>query len=322
MAIGITGAVFASFMWGMKPAIGADIIIGNGASAGVHYNIGRAICRQVKRAVNGVSCEAHRIDGKDAAEPLAVLSDLRNAALEVGIVSSDWQFHAVKGSGPFKFLDFKFDNLRALFSLYGESFTVIARRDSGIDSLDDLVGKRINIGEPGSQQREMMRMVMQAKGWTRRTFQYVDELPELEQTLALCHNRVQAIVTTVAHPNPAVARAIELCDAKIIEISNAEVEKLIAADQYLLATVIPSGLYTDMVKSVKSFGVRVSALSSSDMGEDLIYTIVKSIFDDLNNFKRLHRALGNLAPDRMAVDGLTAPIHSGALRYYREQGMM
>jgi len=138
----------------------------------------------------------------------------------------------------------------------------------------------------------------------------------------LCHDRVQAIVSTAAHPNATVARALDLCDAKIVEVGGAEVDKLVGANNFLVATRIPGGLYAGMDKPMKTFGITVVALSSSDMQDSLIYTVVKSVFDRMDRFKRSHPALEALSPQRMMRDGLTAPLHPGALRYFREKGMM
>ncbi len=143
-------AVFCSLI-AMAPSSAAavDIVMGGGAASGVHYDVGRAVCRQIQRGAKAASSEVLRIEGRDAAEPLAVLSAVRNGAIEVGLVGADWQYYAFQGSGPVAFMDVKFDNLRALFSLHGEAFTIVARRDANIDKLDDLAGKRVNIGEPG-----------------------------------------------------------------------------------------------------------------------------------------------------------------------------
>ncbi len=300
----------------------ADIVIGAGKEAGVHYNVGRAICRQVARSGQGLTCEMFRIEGRDAAEPLAVLTNVRNGAIEAGIVGSDWHYFAVKGTGPAKFLDEKFDTLRSLFSLHSEPFTVIARRDAGIDGLDDLAGKRVNIGNPGSKQRAVMEMVMKAKGWTQDTFQLADGLTEAEQFLALCHNRVQAAVVTVAHPQNAVAQALKLCDAKIVEVTGPAIDKLIGENPYFARVNIPGGIYGETGKAVRSFGVTVTVVSSADVSDDMAYALTKSVFDNLDVLKRVHPALRAIDESRMRTDGLTAPIHPGAMRYYRETGTM
>ena len=300
----------------------ADFIIGTGMTAGVHTSVGRAICRLIRKTNPGTSCEIESVEGRDAAEPIAVLSEVRNGAIEIGIVQSDWQYYAFQGTGPVKFMDVRFDNLRSLFSLHGEIFTVIARRDAGIEALDDLVGKRVNIGNPGSSQRVVMDMVMDAKGWTQDTFQLADELSDAEQLLALCHNRVQAVVSVASHPNEKIAKALELCDAKVIAVSGAEIDKLVADNQFLASSEVPMGVYSDSDVLVPSFGVIVTAVTSADFDEQTAYRVVKSVFDNLDYMKRLHRALGNLVPARMMAAGLSAPLHPGAIRYFRESGMM
>ena len=300
----------------------ADMVIGAGKEAGIHYNVGRAICRQVARSGQGLTCEMLRVEGRDAAESLAVLTNVRNGAIEAGIVGSDWHYFAVKGTGPAKFLDEKFDTLRSLFSLHGEPFTVIARRDSGIDGLDDLAGKRVNIGNPGSNQRAVMEMVMKAKGWTRKTFQLTEELTEAEQYLALCHNRVQATVMTGAHPNAQVAQALDLCDAKIVDVTGPAIDKLIGENSYFARVSIPGGVYGESGKAVRSFGVTVTVVSSTDVSDDAAYALTKVVFGNLDILKRVHPALKAVNESQMRTDGLTAPIHPGAERYFREKGMM
>lgn len=303
------------------PSLAGDIIVGTANSAQIHYNVGRAICRQYRRSHTDGACEVLRIEGRDAEEPLAVLTNVRNGTIEVGIVPSDWQYFSVSKRGPVEFMDVEFSNLRALFSLHGEPFTVVARRDSGIESINDLPGKRVNIGNPGSSQRAMMEMVMQANGWSEQTFQYVDELNAAEQFLALCHNRVQAVVINTSHPNAAIAQAAKLCDARIIDVGGAAIDKLIEQHNYLASTTIGAGTYPGG-EAVATFGVKVTAVSSSDVDDDTAYEIVKTVFDNLPSIKRLHPALDNLSPDRMASDALSAPLHPGAKRHFKAAGLM
>ena len=303
-------------------ALAADLIIGAGATAKVHTSVGRAICRLIQKSNPGTTCDVESIEGRDAAEPIAILSEVRNNAIEIGIVQSDWQYYAFQGAGPVQFMDIDFGNLRSLFSLHGELFTVVVRRDAGIESLDDLAGKRVNIGNPGSSQRAIMDMVMEAKGWTQKSFQLADELNDAEQLLALCHNRVQAVVTVVSHPEERTAKALELCDAKIIAVSGNGIDKLVADNRYLASSEVPMGVYVDSKVLIPTFGVMVTAVTSADLDDQSANRVVKTVFDNLEYMKRLHTALGNLLPGRMISAGLSAPLHPGAARYFRENGMM
>ena len=300
----------------------ADFVVGVGDSARVHLHVGRALCRAIKRAIQGVSCDAQRIEGVHQAEPLAVLNDVRNGGIDIGIVQSDWIHHAYEGSGPVKFMHEKFTSLRTLFVLHGEPFTVIARQDARISKLDDLAGKRINIGQPGSNQRVVMGQVMAVKDWTRDTFQVAEELAGPEQSLALCHNRIQAMVMTVAHPDPDVRKTLDLCGAEIVEIYGPAIDKLIIQEPYFTAVTIPAGTYKTQTETVNSFGARVAAVTSEDVPEDLAYAVVKAVFENLDSFKRIHPGLGHLQAKDLMKNGVTAPLHPGAARYFREAGMM
>ena len=250
------------------------------------------------------------------------MNNVRNGAIEIGVVQSDWIHHAYKGSGPAKFGDEKYTSLRTLFVLHGEPFTVVARQDARITKLDDLAGKRVNIGQPRSRQRVVMEQVMAAKGWTRDTFQVADELAGPEQSLALCHNRIQAMVVTVAHPDPDVRKTLKLCGAEIVEIAGPAIDKLIAQEPYFTVVTIPAGTYETQANTVKSFGARVAAVTSEDMPEDEVYAVVKAVFENLDSFKRLHPGLGHLQAKDLMKNGVTAPLHPGAVRYFREAGLM
>lgn len=297
------------------PVQADEILIGTGSKSGVYFQVGRSICRLLTRNRENVSCEPLATAGS-----VSNLANVENGSLEVGIVQSDIQHHAINRSGPYRFVDTPHDNLRALFSLYVEPFNLVVRRDAGISSLDDLKGRRINIGNSGSGHRATMEVVMQAKGWSNDDFQLVTELPASEQTMALCHKQVQAMVYTVGHPNRSVAHAIELCDAKLVEVSGVEIDQLVSEHPFYAYTSIPVGVYPGVDEPVKTFGTLATVVSSSDIDDALVYTLVKTIFENIDRFKRMHTAFHNLDPQAMVNNGLAAPLHAGAERYYRERG--
>ncbi len=300
-----------------RAAEAQEIVIGTGSAAGVYFHVGRAICRLVERRVDGVDCSALATPGS-----LSNLGNLRGGAIEIGLVQSDWQFHAVNRSGPFQFMDDRFDGLRALFSVHSEPFTLVARRDSGIRKLDDLKGRRVNIGNPGSGQRATMAVVMAAKGWSKADFRLAEEMAAREQSLALCHGRVEAMTYTVGHPNDSVGKAVSLCDARLVTVGDADIDRLVAEHPYYAYTTIPGGMYPGNPDPVRTFGVKATVMSSAEVDAELVYAVVKAVFDDLDRFRKLHPALGGLEARRMVREGLSAPLHEGALRYYNEKRLM
>ena len=292
------------------------LTVGTGGRAGVYYQVGRSLCRLINAREEGTTCEPRSTAGS-----IANLRDLRVGGLTVGVVQSDWQYHAVHGTGPFEDAGAD-DGLRALFSVHGEPFTVLARRDSGIKSFTDLVGRRVNIGNPGSGQRATMEVVMAALGWTKESFALANELDADEQSLALCHDRLQALVYTVGHPNPSVGQAAALCDARIVPVEGAKIDTLIAANPFYARTLVPGGVYPGNPDPVGTFGVKATVVSRADVSVDLVYLIVETLFENLDAFKSMHPAFLGLTPKRMIVDGLTAPLHEGARRYYAAAGLL
>ena len=295
----------------------AEITIGTGSTAGVYYQVGKAICRLVNADTNqhGIACKSPSTAGS-----IFNLRNIREGKLQLGVAQSDWQFHAVKGTSAFEAAG-PDGKLRALFSVHGEPFTVVARRDSGISSFDDLKGMRVNVGNPGSGQRATMEVVMQLKGWTMDDFALANELPASQQSLALCHDRVQAMVYTVGHPNASVAQAAGLCDAIIVEVSGPDIDTLLNENPYYAYTEVPGGVYPGNPDPVTTFGVKATVVASSDLGDDVAYQIVRAVFDNIDRFSKMHPAFGNLDPANMVSDGLSAPLHDGALKYFREKGL-
>ena len=303
------------------PTIGAEqtfVTIGTGGVTGVYYPTGGAICRLVNkgRKTHGIRCSVESTGGS-----VYNLNTIRAGELDMGVAQSDWQFHAYNGTSKFKDAG-AFKDLRAVFSVHPEPFTVVARADSGIKKFQDMKGKRVNIGNPGSGQRGTMEVVMGALGWSKSAFKLASELKSAEQSRALCDNKIDAMVFTVGHPSGSIKEASTSCDSVIVEVSGSEVDKLVKDNDYYRTATIPGGMYRGSDNDVKTFGVGATFVSSTNVPDDVIYQVVKAVFENFDSFKKLHPAFGNLKKEEMIKDGLSAPLHPGAVRYYKEAGLM
>jgi len=294
------------------------ITIGTGGQTGVYYVVGGSICRLVNRGTgdHGIKC-THTTGGS-----VANLNGIRAGDLDMGVAQSDWQYHAYNGTAPDKFPDGAFRELRAVFSVHPEPFTVVARADSGIRKFADLKGKRVNVGNPGSGQRGTMEVVMEKLGWTMDDFKLASELKSAEQSQALCDNKIDAIVFTVGHPNGSIKEATTSCDARLVEVDGPVIRKLADDNDYYAMTSIPGGMYRGTKKDTTTFGVGATFVSSTATDADTVYQIVKAVFDNFRRFKKLHPAFANLEPELMIKNNLSAPLHEGAVRYYKEKGWM
>ena len=294
------------------------ITIGTGGVTGVYYPTGAAICRLVNksRKQHGVRCSVESTGGS-----VYNINTIRAGELDMGVAQSDWQYHAYNGTAKFKDKG-PFSDLRAVFSVHPEPFTVVARKDSGITNFMDLKGKRVNIGNPGSGQRGTMEVLMEALGWTKDTFALASELKSSEQSSALCDNKIDAIVFTVGHPSGSIKEATTSCDSVLVNVTGPEVDKLVNDNDFYRTANIPGGMYRGNPNDTKTFGVGATFVSSTKTSADVVYAVVKSVFENFDGFKKLHPAFQVLKKEEMIKDGLSAPLHDGAARYYKEAGLM
>jgi len=294
------------------------VSIGTGGVTGVYYPTGGAICRLVNRnrKEHGIRCGVESTGGS-----VFNINAVRGGELEFGVAQSDWQFHAYNGTSRFEEQG-AFEGLRAVFSVHPEPFTVVARADAGISTFEDLKGKRVNVGNPGSGQRGTMEVLMEAMGWTMGDFSLSSELQAAEQSQALCDNNIDAMVYTVGHPSGSIQEATTSCDSVLVTVENDATAKLIADNSYYRSAVIPGGMYRGNDEDINTFGVGATFVSSTDVPDDVVYEIVKAVFENIDQFRSLHPAFANLDPEQMASAGLSAPLHPGAERYYKEAGLM
>ncbi|CAM2807165.1 TAXI family TRAP transporter solute-binding subunit [Vibrio rarus] len=294
------------------------ITIGTGSVTGVYYPTGGAICKLVNKDRNdhNVRCSVESTGGS-----IYNVNTMRSGELDFGIVQSDWQFHGYNGTskfseqGPYK-------KLRAVFSLHTEPFNIIAREDSGINNVTDLVGKRVNIGNPGSGDRATMGVVMDAMGWTNDSFKLASELKGSERSQALCDNKIDAFIYMVGHPNGSIKEATTSCNAKLVPATGPKIDKIVADNPYYAFSTVPAGMYRGTDKDVNSFGVAATMVTTTDVSDEVAYTVAKAVFENFDTFKRLHPAFANLKKENMVKDGISIPLHPGAEKYYREVGLI
>ncbi|EHQ52200.1 TRAP transporter solute receptor TAXI family protein [Ectothiorhodospira sp. PHS-1] len=294
------------------------ITIGTGGVTGVYYPTGQHICRLVNRDQDshGLRCRAQSTGGS-----VFNLNSIRAGEMDLGVVQSDWQYHAYHGSERFEEAG-PDESLRAVMSLHPEPFTVLVRADSDIRHFEDIKGKRVNVGNPGSGQRGTVEMLMQHYGWTMQDFALASELPSREQGQALCDNRIDVVLFTVGHPSAAIQEPIVTCNARLVPVSGEVIDRLVEDTPYYFSATIPAGMYPGQDEDVETFGVGATLVSSTRSSESAIYSVTRAVFENFDTFKGMHPAFGVLEKEAMVSQGLSAPLHEGARRYYREAGLM
>jgi hypothetical protein len=275
-----------------------------------------ALCRLVNetRRTHGIRCSAQPSEGS-----VANIEALRAGEVDFAIVQSDVQNDALRGGGAFSG-EPAFDDLRAVMALHPEPLTVVARADAGIKRFEDLFGKRISYGRPGSGARGVWDNVAGRMGWDQRSFAATLELDPEQQPAALCDGRVDAFVFTVGHPAPTIQEATTGCDAVLIPVTGSRISALVAVNPFYFETEIPGGLYRGNPDDVPTFGVGATLVTRADVAEDIVATLVESVYGKIDTLHALDPVLAGLDPQEMVQSGLTAPLHPAAAAFYRENG--
>ncbi len=296
------------------------VTIGTGGVTGVYYPTGGAI----SRIVNKKSKKYHlKVTVESTGGSVYNINAVLSGDLEFGIAQSDRQYQAWHGLAEWKDKGPQKD-LRSVFSIHPESITLVARADAGINSPADLKGKRVNLGNPGSGQLQNSRDILAAFGLDEHKDIKAEYAKAVEAPGLLQDERIDAFFYTVGHPNGNIKEATSgRIKVKIVPITGEPVEKLLKKYPYYAKSFIPHKFYPNAVNTedIPTIGVKATFITSKKVSPKIVYAITKEVFDNFEEFKKLHPAYAVLTKKNM-LEGLTAPIHRGALKYYKESGLI
>lgn len=294
------------------------VTIGTGGVTGVYYVAGGAICRLMnkERAKHGIRCSVESTAGS-----VYNVNTIKAGELDFGVTQSDVQFNAVKGLAQFKDGGAHGD-LRAVFSIYPEVLMFLVRKESGIKKFEDLKGKRFNVSTPGSGTRATIDMLLTGMNMKTSDFSLTSELKPDEHGAALCDNKIDAFGYVIGNPAANIQDPTTTCGAKLVSLVGPAVDKLVNDYPYFAHATIPGGTYPGNPDATKTFGVMASFVSSAKVPDNVVYAMVSAVFDNFEEFKKLHPAFANADPKDMIKNGMSAPLHPGAVKYYKEKGWM
>ena len=320
----LTAAVLAAVVVGFgaasAPAVAQQkyITIGTGGVTGVYYAAGGAICRLVNkdRAKHNIRCSVESTGGS-----VFNINTIKAGELDFGFAQSDVQYNAIKGVGQFQ-KDGAFGDLRAVFSVHPEPFTVVARKEAGVKQFTDFKGKRFNVGNPGSGTRASMEELLAAMGWKLSDFSLASELKADEHGPALCDGKIDGFFYAVGHPSANIQDPTTSCGAKLVPLSGPVVDKLVAAKPFYGKVTIPGNLYPNNPDPIQTYGVLATVVTSAKTPDAVVLEVVRAVFENFDEFKKLHPALANLKPEDMVNMGNSALLHPAAATYYRHRGLL
>lgn len=299
------------------PAFAAEFItIGTGGVTGTYYPTGGAICRLVNqyKKETKIRCSVESTGGS-----VYNINTIKNGELDFGIAQSDVVYQASKGIGKYKGEPVK--KLKSVMAIYPELLTLVARKDANINKLLDIKGKRVNLGNPGSGNEATALDLFKYSNIKKSDLALAGALKASEMPDALRDNKIDAYFYMVGHPTANIKDASNSVDVKIVPLEGKNVDELIKTHPYFAKANVPGGMYKGNDKPTPTFGVKAVLVTSDDVSEKAVYTVVKAILENFDTFKKLHPAYSNITKKSL-LDGLSAPLHEGAKKYFKEAGIL
>lgn len=289
-----------------------DLLLGTGNVGSFSYFSGRMLCRTINKENPDINCSV-----QTTADEIDNLTNLQAGSLDLAIINSNVLDGAVHKSGKFQFLDINYSNLSILTPLYARPIGIIVQAKAGISSLNDLKGKRINAGAPGSIERRAMELILNAKGWSVNDFKRFEELPTShgQDTMAFCQGTVQAMITVGVHPSKTTRRLIEDCKGSVLDINDDAIDKLVKSRASFWETEIK--VASDSIPA-KTIGTRAILVASSGIDQKTGYAITKALYKNIQRLQKSHPAL-SLFPVEDSSKGMKGiQLQQGAKQFFSE----
>ena len=309
----ILTSLFLLLGWGPCRAEALEIRLGTGQVGTFSHFTGQQLCRVINADQAKLACTP-----APTPDDLDNLTNLRSGSLDIGLVSSRTLHDALHQAGDFRYLDISYQNLRLILPVNSVPVSLVVRRDAGISSLDQLAGKRINAGVPGTVEHEVMKMIMEAKGWAKNDFSLFENLSstQAQNTMALCHGTIQAMLHIGVHPDRKLDHLLTSCQATLAPMQDRQMTDLIHSHPAYFQVTIPSDTYADVPGPISTFGTKTLLVAPSDLDKDLVTALIQAIERNLEHLSGTHPALSDLTVEPAEIKDAKLHMHPGAAAYF------
>ncbi|ACZ11351.1 TAXI family TRAP transporter solute-binding subunit [Sulfurospirillum deleyianum] len=300
------------------PMVAAEFItIGTGSVTGTYYPTGGAICQMVnknKKETN-IRCSVESTGGS-----VYNVNTIKAGELDFGISQSDTAYQAFKGEGKFQGAA-AVPELRSAIAIYPELLALVVSQKSGIKSITDLKGKKINLDSPGSGTHMTADLVFEAFGIKASDLALANELKVSEGPTMLQDNHIDGYFFVAGHPTANIKDAANSVDISIVPIDGPQIDVLLKKYPYYAKGIISGSYYKGVPNDVPSIGVKAVLVTSTKVKDEVVYQVVKTILDNFEKFKELHPSYKTITKESL-LEGLSIPQHPGAIRAFKEAGIL
>ena len=298
--------------------LSTHLLIGTGSVQGVYFPVGGVICRLLNRhkSLHNIRCSLESTGGS-----IYNLTQLREGNFDIVFAQSDWQYHAVKGTSTFREIGAN-TQLRSVLALEPDPLALIVKVDSEINDFNDLENRSVSFGYARSLQHRIIDDLLDAKGWSDSNFKTLRRMSDAKQVGQLCDDKVEAILLLSSSLTDRLRNLSDDCKLRLVPIQGAEVNKIIHQKPYYRVGKILRGQHLNSENDVTSFGLGATFVAMESTSPKAIYHVVKEIVENFKDFQSLHPSLKSISKRDLAHAGLTAPLHPGAIRYYKEARLL
>jgi uncharacterized protein len=292
-----------------------DVLFGGASITGVYYQV----ALQISNMMNKHMGDEYNYIGRPTGGSVFNINALDRGAFDFAVAQSDRNYQGYNGEADWEGKPVK--KLRSVFSMHPETVILVTRKDTGITSVEDLKGKRVNIGNPGSGQRGNAEDVLEMYGLDYNSDFSAEALQQAEASRALVDQKIDAFFYTVGNPSAAIEEPAQSIDLNMVSLNSDKIKAFVAEHPYYIMTTIPAGTYKGLDQDVETYAVTATVVTNDTVSDEVVYDMVKTVFDNLEELRQSHAAFRNLNPEEM-LQGVSAPLHPGAVKYYKERGWM
>lgn len=295
--------------------------IGTGGLTGIFYATAGQICNLVNKSREKQG-HALRCTVESTGGSVANLRQLRSGDLDLAFASSDIVYQAYNGVDFFADAG-KDEDLRYIMTFADSKMHVVTRVDTGIEKIADLVGKKVNTGNPGSGTEANTYMLLKYFGIDpEKDFELNSKLTSREQSTALCDGKIDAFFFPSGVPIASIEEAANTCDVRLLSLEGPEFDRLLEENTQIGRTIIPAGVYRGHNEDVVTFATAGTLMTTSRLPDEVAYNLVKAVMDGFEDIKQ-SAPVFNLLDRKTSVGfGRHTPYHPGAERYFKEVGLL
>ena len=314
-AIG-AGAALAVMVAGVGPVLAADayFAIGTAKATGSWYPLGAALSKVINDKTSGISASVEATKGG-----MANVHHLAKGEFETALVPSWAILDAMKGTAEYAGKKGFPAKVAGWFAFAPNYLTIMVPNDSGIQSIKDFQGKRINLGAPGTFNRPILQMVLETYGIGTSKVEGFD-IAVSPAANRMKNRQLDAIWWWSANPASAFTDASVSIDTRLVGVEPKMIDTLTGKFPWFKAGVIKGGIYKGSDADVRTIFTKITAAMTMAVNEDTAYKVTKAVFENLGTLGQLHPIFKRLTKEN-ALEGLAIPLHPGVAKYFKEVGV-